>query len=125
MRLPSRLHLKESRDFARIKEKGRSQAGRFFVLALLRNEDLTDFQFGLVTSKRLGKAVVRNRLRRQLREIIRANRAEIAPGWQFVTIARWRAADAPFSELEQDWVRLARRQGLLLKKSAPQPPSSP
>lgn len=121
MRLPSRLHLKESRDFARIKEKGRSQAGRFFVLALLRDDSVADFQFGLVTSKRLGKAVVRNRVRRQLREIIRAHRAEIAPGWQLVTIARWRAADAPFAELEQDWVRLAKRQGLMLKPAPPTP----
>ncbi|TDU66639.1 ribonuclease P protein component [Prosthecobacter fusiformis] len=121
MRLPSRLHLKESRDFARIKEKGRSQAGRFFVLALLRDDSVADFQFGLVTSKRLGKAVVRNRVRRQLREIIRAHRAEIAPGWQFVTIARWRAADADFADLEQDWLRLAKRQGLLLKPA----PSAP
>ncbi len=121
MRLPSSLHLKESRDFARIKEKGRSQAGRFFVLALLRDETLADFRFGLVTSKRLGNAVVRNRVRRQLREIIRAHRAEIAPGWQFVTIARWRSADAPFAEMEQDWVRLAKRQGLFLKPAPPAP----
>lgn len=115
MRLPSRLHLKESRDFARIKEKGRSQAGRFFVLALLRDEAVPEFQFGLVTSKRVGNAVVRNRVRRQLREIIRAHRALIAPGWQFVTIARWRAAGADFAEMEQDWLRLAKRQGLFLK----------
>lgn len=121
MRLPSRLRLKESRDFARIKERGRSQAGRFFVLALLRDEAVADFQFGLVTSKRLGNAVVRNRVRRQLREIIRAHRAQIAPGWQFVTIARWRAADADYAELEQDWLRLAKRQGLFLKPALPAP----
>ncbi|MCW0221400.1 MAG: ribonuclease P protein component [Prosthecobacter sp.] len=121
MRLPSRLHLKESRDFARVKEKGRSQAGRFFVLALLRDESIADFQFGLVTSKRLGNAVARNRVRRQIREIIRAHRAEIAPGWQIVTIARWRAAEADFAEMEQDWLRLAKRQGLLLKPMPPSP----
>ncbi len=118
MRLPSRLHLKESRDFARVKEGGRSQAGRFFVLALLRDEALPDFRFGLITGRRLGKAVVRNRLRRQMREIIRAHRTEIAPGWKLVTIARWRAAGAPLAELEQDWLRLAKRQGVLVK-SAP------
>lgn len=121
MRLPSRLRLKESRDFARVKEQGRSQAGRFFVLALLREEALPEFRFGLITSKRLGKAVVRNRVRRQIREIIRAHRAEIAPGWNFVTIARWRAADAAYADMEQDWLRLAKRQGLLLKPA----PSAP
>lgn len=119
MRLPSRLRLKESRDFARIKEKGRSQAGRFFVLALLRDESVPDFQFGLITGKRLGNAVVRNKIRRQIREIIREHRAQIAPGWQFVTIARWRAAGADYADMEQDWVRLAKRQGLLSKPVPP------
>lgn len=121
MRLPSRLHLKESRDFARIKAEGRSQSGRFFVLAMRQDVGVSTFQFGLITGKRLGNAVIRNRLRRQLREIIRAHQEEIVLGWQFVTIARWRAPEADFSELEQDWVRLAKRQGLLVKKSKPEP----
>lgn len=121
MRLPSRLRLKESRDFARMKAQGQSQAGRLLVLAVLRREGEADFRFGLVTGKKLGGAVVRNRLRRQLREVIRAHRAEIAPGFDFVIIGRWRAPQAHFTELEMDWLRLARRQGLLLKPA----PSSP
>ena len=121
MRLPSRLHLKESRDFARIKAEGRSQSGRYYVLSMMRAETLKEFQFGLVTGKRLGNAVTRNRLRRQMSEIIREHRAEIAPGWQFVTIALWRAPEADYAELEQDWVRLAKRQGLFLKPAASAP----
>jgi ribonuclease P protein component len=121
MRLPSRLHLKESRDFARMKAEGRSQSGRFFVLAMQQDAAVSSFQFGLITGKRLGNAVVRNRLRRQMREIIRAHQEDIALGWQFVTIARWRAPEADFAELEQDWVRLAKRQGLLVKRSQPAP----
>ena len=120
MRLPSRLHLKESRDFARIKAEGRSQSGRFFVLAMRQDPEVSAFQFGLITGKRLGNAVIRNRLRRQMREIIRAHQEGIALGWQFVTIARWRAPEADFAELEQDWVRLAKRQGLLVKQTKPE-----
>lgn len=120
MRLPSRLRMKESRDFARVKKEGISQAGRFFVLAVLRDECVADFHFGLVTGKKLGNAVTRNRLRRQMREIIRAARARIKPGYIFVTIARWRAPAADFAELEQDWLRLAKKHGLL----APAPPKS-
>ncbi len=121
MRLPSRLHLKESRDFAVIKAQGQSQSGRYFVLALLRDEGLEDFRFGLVTGRKLGGAVVRNRLRRQMREIIRDNRAQIVPGFRFVTIARWRAPQAEFAEMRQDWVHVARRLGLLLKPAASAP----
>ncbi|MDZ4286706.1 MAG: ribonuclease P protein component [Prosthecobacter sp.] len=121
MRLPSRLRLKESRDFARMKEQGVSQAGRFLVLAVSRQEGLEEFRFGLVTGKKLGPAVVRNRLRRQLREVVRAHRAEIAPGFHLVIIGRWRAPTAEFKELEADWLRLAGRLGLLLKP-APRSP---
>lgn len=113
MRLPSNLRLKLARDFARVKSQGSSQAGKFLVLGALKVETLAEFQFGLITGAKLGNAVVRNRIRRLLREVIRAHRAEIAPGWQLVIIARWRAPQASLEELEKDWLRLARRMNLL------------
>lgn len=119
MRLPSNLRMKLARDFARVKSQGSSQAGKFLVLGALKTEELEEFQFGLITGAKLGKAVVRNRIRRLLREMIRAHRAEIAPGWQMVVIARWRAPQATLEELEKDWLRLARRMNLLQK-----PPSA-
>jgi ribonuclease P protein component len=117
MRLPSNLRMKLARDFARVKSQGSSQAGKFLVLGVLRVEELEEFQFGLITGGKLGNAVVRNRIRRMLREVIRAHRAEIAPGWRMVVIARWRAPKATLAELEHDWLRLARRMNLL--KPAP------
>ena len=113
MRLPSNLRMKLACDFARVKSQGNSQAGKFLVLGVLRVETLKEFQFGLITGGKLGNAVVRNRIRRLLREIVRAHRAKVAPGWQMVIIARWRAPKAALAELEQDWLRLARRMQLL------------
>ena len=121
MRLPSRLRLKESRDFARMRAQGSSQPGRYLVLAVLPQEGVREFRFGVITGKKLGSAVVRNRIRRQLREIVRAHRSKIVPGHDLVIIARWRAPSATLAEMEQDWLRLAKRQGLLLKQA----PSSP
>jgi ribonuclease P protein component len=123
MRLPSNLRMKLACDFARVKSRGSSQAGKFLVLGVLRAEALKEFQFGLITGGKLGNAVVRNRIRRLLREIVRAHRAEIAPGWQMVIIARWRAPQATLAELENDWLRLARRMNLLIPKP-PAPPSA-
>ncbi len=123
MRLPSNLRMKLACDFARVKSQGSSQAGKFLVLGALRVETLSEFQFGLITGGKLGNAVMRNRIRRLLREIVRAHRAEIAPGWQMVIIARWRAPQATLEELEKDWMRLARRMNLL-KQSAPAVPAS-
>jgi len=121
MRLPSHLRMKLARDFARVKSQGASQAGKYLVLGALRVEELEEFQFGLITGGRLGNAVVRNRIRRLLREIVRAHRTEILPGWQMVIIARWRAPQAALEELENDWLRLARRMSLL----KPKPPRVP
>ena len=98
MRLPSNLRMKLACDFARVKSQGSSQAGKFLVLGVLRVEALDEFQFGLITGGKLGNAVVRNRIRRLLREIVRAHRAEIAPGWQLVIIARWRAPKATLAK---------------------------
>lgn len=123
MRLPSNLRMKLARDFARVKSQGSSQAGKFLVLGALKLESLAEFQFGLITGGKLGHAVVRNRIRRLLREVIRAHRAEIAPGWQMVVIARWRAPQATLEDLEKDWVRLARRMNLLQKPPSADPAS--
>lgn len=122
MRLPSNLRMKLARDFARVKTQGSSQAGKFLVVGALRVEGLEEFQFGLITGGRLGNAVLRNRIRRLLREIVRAHRAEISPGWQMVIIARWRAPKATLAELEKDWLRLAQRMNLL-KLSPPADPA--
>ncbi len=114
MRLPSHLRLKHASDFARVREKGSSYAGKYLVLGVLRDDKVAEFGYGLITGRKLGIAVKRNRIRRLLREVIRAHRAEIAPGWQFVIIGRWRAADASLQDLERDWLRLAKRLGILL-----------
>jgi ribonuclease P protein component len=114
MRLPSHLRLKHASDFARVREKGSSYAGKYLVLGVLKDESVAEFGYGLITGRKLGIAVKRNRVRRLLREVIRAHRAVIAPGWQFVIIGRWRAAEASLPELERDWLKLAKRLGILL-----------
>ena len=119
MRLPSHLRLKHASDFARVREKGASYAGKYLVLGVLKDEGVAEFGYGLITGKKLGIAVKRNRIRRLLREIVRAHQAEIAPGWHFVVIGRWRAAAATLQELERDWLKLAKRLGILLSPTAP------
>jgi ribonuclease P protein component len=119
MRLPSSLRLKHACDFARVKAAGISQAGKFVVLGALKVESQAESQYGLITSRKLGNAVLRNRVRRLLREVIRAHRAEISPGWHFVVIGRWRAPKATLLEIEADWLRLAKRLGILQQVNPP------
>lgn len=96
-------------EFARVREEGRSAAGRFFVLATLDDPEVDGFRFGFITSKRVGKAVTRNLVRRRLRALVREEGDRLKPGRYLVLIARFRAAEATPEELRADWQRLVKR----------------
>jgi ribonuclease P protein component len=119
MRLPSHLRLKQSSDFAHLRLEGRTQSSRSLVLSARPVETLPHFCFGLITGKKIGGAVERNTVRRRLREIIRKHQERLAPGWHWVLIARWRAPELTFAELEKDWLYVARRSGILRPDSKP------
>jgi ribonuclease P protein component len=87
--------------------------GELITLAFLKDVDRSPARAGFITSKRVGHAVIRNRARRRLREIFRKHQHEISHGTWLVSIASARAAHAPFAELEDDWLRLARRTSIL------------
>ncbi len=65
-------------------------------------------RFGISVKKALGGAVVRNRIRRRIREILRRNRTEIPTGWDIVIHPRSTVATAEFAPLEAELVRLLR-----------------
>ncbi|MBL9117272.1 MAG: ribonuclease P protein component [Verrucomicrobiaceae bacterium] len=118
MRLPSRLRMKASSEFSRLKEAGTTFPGRFLVLSAMPDTSVVPFRFGLVTSRKVGGAVTRNTVRRRLREVIKGDQVRIKPGWLFVVIARWKAGDASLTELKQDWSKLALRAGMLSSQTS-------
>jgi ribonuclease P protein component len=65
-------------------------------------------RFGISVKKALGGAVVRNRIKRRIREIIRRNRTEIPTGWDIVIHPRSAVAKAAFAPLQAELVRLLR-----------------
>lgn len=94
-----------------MKTEGRSCSGRFMTLGVLKNVDST--KAGLITSRRVGGAVVRNRVRRRLRELLRLTRPRWCSNVWVVVIARHSASDASFDELTDEWMRLGKRAGIL------------
>ena len=97
--------LRTREDFARISAKGRTRADRLMVLRFVPNARDHD-RFGISTGRRLGGAVQRNRVRRRLREILRANPNPTGHGWDILVVARPASADAPFDELRAATERL-------------------
>ncbi len=120
MRLPPTLRMKSTGEFARMRAHGASFPGRFVVLSVLRDAEVERFRFGLITSKKLGGAVVRNRIRRSLRQIVREEQEQLADGLLLVIIGRWRAPEATLAELRHDLLRAAQRAGIL----KPRPPKT-
>lgn len=111
MRYPAARRLRAASEFARVREQGTSFPGKFVVVNVLAADSGTPWRSGLITSRKVGNAVRRNLVRRRLREIIRA--APLLDGCWIVTIARWRAAEASFTELRDDWIRAAGRARIL------------
>ena len=111
---PKTRRLTHRSEYERVKRNGITQRGKLLMLNAMPMENSGPWRAGLVTSGRVGGAVVRNRVRRRLREIVRRHQHELRQGVWFVIIARHEAATASYCALEDEWLRLARRASILL-----------
>ena len=107
-------------DFARVRRDGRAKAGRHLLVSTLADPALDGLRVGIITTRRVGKAHDRNRLRRQVRAIIQRHGGRIGEPRRFVvTVLRAGAASADFAELERDWLAQAGRLGLIEPRPEP------
>lgn len=113
LRFPKAARLSQSSEFSRIRSEGTSFHGKLVVLTVLRVAIDEAPRIGLITSRRVGRAVERNRVRRRLREIIRAVLPQMRRGLWFVIVARAAATRAKFSALQADVMSLAERGAIL------------
>ena len=90
------------------------QANSCLVLYARKNRTGIN-RVGITVSKKLGKAVVRNRVRRRIREAYRLNEELFLPGWDIVIVARSRAVDVGFEKLTQSLLSLSEQAGILSK----------
>lgn len=115
------LRLRRKADFARLRRHGRVWRHPFLVLSAAPN-GLSHNRYGFITSKKLGKAVVRNRARRLLREAVRAVHDHLQTGYDIVLIARQPIAGQPYQAVLQAVETSLKRAGLWLPEKE-NPPS--
>jgi ribonuclease P protein component len=111
---PKACRLTRASQYERVKRDGDTRRGKLLMLSVVPVENSRPWRAGFVTSRRLGGAVVRNRVRRRLREIVRQHQHELREGFWIVLVARRDAAKANYQQLEHEWLRLARRASILL-----------
>jgi ribonuclease P protein component len=105
--LPSE-RLRHAREFQRVFQQGKKLVAPLFVLYVLPTSALRS-RLGITVSKRIGKAVVRNRTRRLMRELFRHYKALIQPPCDLVFVARRGATEASLEEYVQQFMGLLRR----------------
>jgi ribonuclease P protein component len=106
--------LRERNDFARLRQRGRVYRHPLVVLSLLPNA-LPYNRYGFITTKSLGKAVVRNRVRRLLREAVRQLHPRLKPGFDMVFIVRPGMLNQPLDTVQHTTMDLCNRAGIVIE----------
>ena len=111
--LPRQRRIKQNRDFARVKAHGqRAVSGCLIANWVCRARELPS-RVGVVTGRRLGGAVVRNRARRLLREAFRVHQPQLRQPLDMVLVARASIVGKGFAQVEADYLAVLRQAGLL------------
>ena len=104
--------VKKNHEFRRIYRKGKSAVSPALVMYCQRNRQGKS-RLGITVSTKLGGAVVRNRVRRQLREIYRLNKGDMLPGYDVILVARIKALYTPYCKLNEAYRSVAAQLGLM------------
>jgi len=105
--------IRKNKDFKKVYKHGRSYADKNLVFFILKNNK-NNTRFGITTAKRINKAVVRNKVRRRLKDIVNKNLANIKDGYDVVVMSRVRGMECDYKELENSFVKLGKKTKIYL-----------
>ena len=112
--------LKKNAQIQELRRKGRSWQNRQVVLIARSSSCRSESRFAFSVGRRIGPAVVRNKIKRRMRESIRRSLPHIQAGWDVLLIARRPARTATFARIDQAITELLRRARLLHGTAHPQ-----
>jgi ribonuclease P protein component len=110
------MHIKQGRDFSRVRQEGQRLVYGCMIANWRKLAPESIHRLGLVTSGKIGNAVIRNRARRLLREAFRRHQHDLTQPVDLVLVARNSIVDKGFAEVEKDFLTILRKAGLLAAK---------
>lgn len=113
------VSLKQNQDFRRLYSRGKYAACSTLVI-YWRPTRRGQNRLGITVSTKLGHAVVRNRIRRRIREIYRLHEEELRRGMDLVVVARSRAPQVDYWKLDRDFCKMAKKLGIWTGKESNQ-----
>jgi len=108
-----KLRLRKREDFNTVYRYGKSFANSQFVVYWRKRGQKGSFRMGVSASSKLGGAVVRNRLRRMVKEIVRLNASKLLEDTDLILIVRKPALNMAYKEMEGSILHVLRKAGLL------------
>lgn len=113
MNKDNRLRINE--DFLNVYRNGKNYWNRSLTIYVKKN-NLNNSRFGYSITKKIGNSVVRNKVRRRMKEIIRLNLDCIKPGYDVVIIPKKNTVDVSYKELENSIIHLLKMSRLFNKR---------
>ncbi len=107
--------IKSNKDFQTVFKSGKSFANKQFVLYYLKKEDQAHFRIGLSVGKKLGNAVLRNKVKRLLRQAFLELEKDIKQDYDYVIIARIPARDLDFFQVKKSLLHLLKKRNLIVR----------
>lgn len=106
------ISLDRDGQFQKLYKKGKSCVSPVLIVYVKKNGQSFN-RLGITASKKIGKAVVRNRAKRRIRELYRTNLPNLKTGYDFVIVARAKTAEAPYSMLLSSFLSAVKTLGVI------------
>ena len=113
--MQKQYRLARREDFNKVYRHGKSAANKHFVVYYKPNRQVERFRLGVSASKKIGNAVVRNRVRRVIKEIVRLHAELLVANHDLIVIVRKTAVDLDYHETEKTLLHVLKRASLIKK----------
>ncbi|WP_090240409.1 ribonuclease P protein component [Lentibacillus halodurans] len=114
--MKKRYRIKDNTEFQHVFKNGKSFANRQLVLYYIERPDQQHFRIGLSVGKKIGNAVIRNRIKRYLRQAFQELEGKIKPSSDIIIIARNPTKQMNFHQVKKSLIHLLSKKQLITKK---------